>query len=298
MIRISYFLFPLLTVLLAVNTLNATVHPKRSEIDVAGVLLGPCGSATAAGPTGLDDDFTNRSIGSAVVSGPGAVTVTSESVVFKNTLENTGTGDDAFIVTVRSMPPGFRVEISTDHGDRYVPVEPHTSSVTVAVSYRGAVTILVRVTAPGGLPVLSAFDTVIRATSTISPSITNETIDRIYTGFIRLDHSHVIVNRTGVGGPADAVPGAEVEFIVTYSNISSSVGTYCSLLAAYNIVINENGNAPPNNWGTTTQHVVGAKDSRGGYIVGDRPDSNSLSNIVMRLDAGESGLFTFKRKIR
>jgi len=224
------------------------------------------------------------------------LTAISEAVVFKNTVQNTGAGDDAFIIAAPLAPPGFRVDVSLDHGDSYISIDH--SSITVAVSYRAAVTILVRVTAPGGLPTLNSFDTVIRATSTISPAITNETIDRIYTGFIRLDHALAIANRTGGGGPADAVPGAEVEFIVTYSNISSAGGVDCSLLTALNIVINENGNLLPNNWGTTTNHIVGASDSRGGYIVGDRPNSHSLTDIVMRLEAGQSGTFRFKRVIR
>jgi len=63
-------------------------------------------------------------------------------------------------------------------------------------------------------------------------------------------------------------------------------------------VINENGNLLPNDWGTTTNHIVGASDSRGGYIVGDRPNSHSLGDIGMRLEAGQSGTFRFKRVIR
>lgn len=296
MIRLSCFLFLLLTFVSAPTRLNA--GPKTYEIEFGGVLLGPSGSASAVGPTGLNDDFTNRSIGADVVTSVGSVTAASASVIFKNTVKNTGNGDDAFIITAPLIPQGFRVEGSVDHGDSYRPIDGSTNSMTVAVAYRAAVVILFRITAPAGLPGLKAFDTTLRATSTISPSLTNETINRIYTGFIRLDNTHLIVNRTGVGGPADAVPGAEVEFVVTYSNISSTNGVGCSLLTAYNIVINANGKIAPNNWGETTDHVVGARDDRGGYIVGDRPNSHSLTNIVMRLEAGQSGVFRFKRLVR
>jgi hypothetical protein len=295
MIRITSLVLALL-MLLSANTLKAETINRNA--DVAGVLIGPCGSPAAVGLTGNNDDFTNRSIGTSAVAGPDTVTTNSEAVVFKNTVLNTGAGDDAYIISVPVLPNGFQVEISTDQGERFVPLVPGSASVTVAVAYRAAVIIFVRVTAPAGLPSLKSFDTVVSATSTISPAVTNETIDRIYTGFIRLDHALVIANRTGVGGPAEAVPGAEVEFIVTYTNISTAEGGDCSLLTAYNIVINENGKIAPNNWGLTTKHIVGASDSRGGYIVGDRPDSQSLSDVVMRLDAGQSGVFRFKRIIR
>lgn len=297
MIRKFYVLFLALTLVMAATAWNAGVTGKDREVD-AGVLLGPGGSSAAAGPTGINDDFTNRSIGADIVTGPNTVTANSASVVFRNTLQNTGTADDAFIIAAPSLPPGFRAEVSTDNGDTYAVIDQWSNSITVAVGYRAAVILFVRITAPGGLPVLQAFETVIRATSTVSPAVTNETINRIYTGFIRLENAQAIVNRTGVGGPSDAVPGAQVEFIITYSNISSMNGVDCALLIAYNLVISADRRKPPNNWGVTTDHIVGASDNRGGLIVGDRPNSQSLSNVVMRLEAGESGVFRFRRMIR
>ena len=297
MIRKVYVLFLALILVLAATASNARVTGKDREIS-AGVLLGPCGSSAAAGPTGINDDFTNRSIGADIVTGPHTVTANSASVVFRNTLQNTGTADDAFIIAAPSLPPGFRAEVSTDNGDTYAVIDQWSNSITVAVGYRAAVILFVRITAPGGLPVLQAFETVIRATSTVSPAVTNETINRIYTGFIRLENAQAIVNHTGVGGPSDAVPGAQVEFIITYSNISSMNGVDCALLIAYNLVISADGRKTPNNWGVTTDHIVGASDNRGGLIVGDRPNSQSLANVVMRLEAGESGVFRFRRMIR
>ena len=297
MIRKFFVLFLALTLVMAATAWNAGVTGKDRAID-AGVLLGPCGSSAAAGPTGINDDFTNRSIGADIVTDPNTVTANSASVVFRNTLQNTGTADDAFIIAASSLPPGFRAEVSTDNGDTYAVIDQWSNSITVAVGYRAAVILFVRITAPGGLPVLQAFETVIRATSTVSPAVTNETINRIYTGFIRLENGRAIVNQTGVGGPSDAVPGAQVEFIITYSNISSMNGIDCALLIAYNLVISADGRKLPNNWGVTTDHIVGASDDRGGLIVGDRPNSQSLANVVMRLEAGDSGVFRFRRTIR
>ena len=297
MTRKFYCLFLALTLVMAATAGNAGATGKDREID-AGVLLGPCGSSNAAGPTGINDDFTNRSIGADIDTGPNTVTVNSESVVFRNTLQNTGTSDDAFIIAAPSLLPEFRAEVSSDNGDTYAVIDQWSNSITVAVGYRAAVILFVRITAPGGLPGLQAFETIIRATSTVSPAVTNETINRIYTGFIRLEYGQAIVNRTGVGGPADTVPGAQVEFSITYSNISSTNGVDCALLTAYNLVISADGRKPPNNWGVTTDHIVGATDDRGGYIIGDRPNSQSLTNLIARLKPGESGVFRFGRMIR
>jgi hypothetical protein len=297
MIRKFYVPFLVPALLMAATAWNVEVAGKDRDID-AGVLLGPCGSSAAAGPTGINDDFTNRSIGADIVTDANSVTANSASVVFRNTLQNTGAADDAFIIVAPSLPPGFRAEVSTDNGDTYTVIDQWSNSITVAVGYRAAVILLVRITAPAGLPVLQAFETVIRATSTVSPAVTNETINRVYTGFVRLENARAIVNQTGVEGPADAVPGAQLEFTITYSNISSMNGVDCALLTAYNLVISADGRKSPNNWGVTTDHIVGASDDRGGLIVGDRPNSQSLANVVMRLEAGQSGVFRFRRMIR
>jgi hypothetical protein len=146
--------------------------------------------------------------------------------------------------------------------------------------------------------VLTSYDTIIRATSAIDPAVTNETINRLYTGFLRLDMKVKITGEAGQTDLAILAPGAEIEFAITYTNISSTAGEGSSLLTAHNIVINQDGNAAPNNWGTTTDHVVGASDNRGGYIIGDREGSTSLTDTVKTLDAGQSGVFKFKRRVK
>src|SRR6185312_9834948 len=125
----------------------------------------------------------------------------------------------------------------------------------------------------------------------------NETIDRVYAGYIRLD---LKVRVIGAGDPefAKATPGAEIEFTITYTNLSSAQGSGNALLTAYNIVIKQDGNIPPNNWGATTEHIVGASDNQGGNIVGDREGSTCITDIVMALDAGQSGVFKFRRRIK
>lgn len=265
------------------------------------VLIGPCGVPGAMGPTGVNDDFTNRSINTGIANvAPGGFTTASGSIVFRNTIQNTGAGDDVFLISSPSSPQGFAIEISTDNGDHYLALNGPSANVAMSVAYRAATIVLVRITVPAGLNLLTGFDTVIRATSTATATAVNETIDRVYTGFIRLDKSATVLN-TGSGlntesGPAK--PGAEIEFIITYSNVSSVSGVGNDLLTAHNLVISENGNSAPNNWGDTTEHVVGASDNRGGTIIGDQDGSKSLTDIISILEAGQTGVFKFRRRVR
>lgn len=262
----------------------------------AGVLLGPLGSPAAEGPTGRDDDFTNLSIDGGIAASSKGLSTSPAVKVFKNTVENVGPADDAFILTVPSIPADFRVEISTDFGDHYTPIDSSSYSITLPVAYRASSAFLVRVTAPAGLKILTGYDTVIRATSTIDPAVTNSTIDRLYAGFIRVEATTKLTS----GAPTieAAVPGSEIEITVTFTNISSADGTGNSLLTAYEVVISENGFAAPNNWGATTNHIVGASDNHGGRIIGDREGSSWLTDIVTSLAAGQTGVFKFKRRIK
>jgi hypothetical protein len=298
--RKSTSAFSVVTLALLIVCANHRVlgHINGHESNVAGVLLGPCGSPAAQGPNGSDDDYSNASIDGGIAVTPGGLTTGGSTVVFKNTLENAGISDDAFIITMPAIAPGFAVEVSNDFGEHYVKLDSWNSSVTLPVAYRASVTFFVRITVPAGLRALTGFDTVVRASSTIDPAVTNDTIDRVYTGFVRIDSSARIVSATGAAEIVNAMPGSEIEFAITYTNISSATGSGNSLLTARNLVITENGNVAPNNWSVTTEHIVGASDTQGGYIVGDREGSTSLTDIVTNLDAGQSGIFKFRRRVK
>ena len=150
-----------------------------------------------------------------------------------------------------------------------------------------------------GLEVLRAYQVTVRATSTTTTGAFNETINRLYTGFLKLDKLVAVNNTTGVGAATDAVPGADITYTINYSNISVGGGDADNVqLTASSIVITEDGNLAPNNWGTSTIHVVGATDTRGGTITGDVVGSTLLSDSVPTLGANQSGSFVFKRKIK
>ena len=167
-----------------------------------------------------------------------------------------------------------------------------TPVAPLAIAFGASANYTVDVTLPLGQTVLTGYDTVIRATSANTVTSTNDTIDRVYTGFVRLVKTATVTNGTGVGGPTDSVPGAVITYAITYTNVSSSGGTGNVTLTATNVVITENGASLPNNWATFTDHVVGASDTLGGVIVGDAVGSNLLTDTIASLSAGTSGVFT------
>jgi hypothetical protein len=248
------------------------------------------------GPTGLNDDFTNRSVNTGISNvPPGGVTSAAGTVVFRNTIQNIGVADDVFLLNAPIVPAGFAVELSTDQGDSYVALGSQSPDVALRLAYRAAAIVIVRVTAPSGLKILTGYNIIIRATSSVTPTATNETINRLYTGFIRIDKSATIIN--GSGDSTLAAPGTEIEFAIKYSNVTSGDGVGNSLLTAYHLVISENGNTAPNNWGQTTEHVIGASDTQGGVIIGDRDGSTSLTDMITTLEPGHSGVFKFRRRV-
>ncbi|MDQ2936000.1 MAG: hypothetical protein M3R67_00670 [Acidobacteriota bacterium] len=288
----------------AKNSLNvqiSAVSPAviTTLVAVGGVLNGPQGQPGAVGPTDNNDDYTNKSVNVGIAGIPpgGATNAASGAINFINTLQNTGNANDNFTLTVTSFPAGATVVVQgvtvINNGVATGnPVPP------LAISYAGSSNYTVAITLPAGKTVLTGYDTVIRATSGNTNSSTNDTIDRVYTGFVRLDKVATVANATGVGGATDAVPGAVITFAITYTNVSSSGGTNNVTLTATNIVITENGGTAPNNWATYTDHVVGATDSLGGTITGDAVGSTVLTDTIASLAAGQFGVFTFKRQIQ
>jgi hypothetical protein len=115
-----------------------------------------------------------------------------------------------------------------------------------------------------------------------------------------------VFNSTGVGGASDAVPGADIEYTITYSNVSvGGGGAGCVDLVASNVVINEDGSAAPNNWGATTTQVTSPapSDSNGGTITDGNTSgavtaaTTFLRDAVGTLNPGVTRAFVFRRRI-
>jgi hypothetical protein len=210
-------------------------------------------------------------------------------------VQNTGNANDTYTLDAPTVPAGFTVEISTNGGGSYTDVTSG-GSLTLAVGFGASANINVRVTVPSGKPVLTAFSTHIRATSGVTASANNRTIDRAYTGFVQLTKSLSVANATGVGGLTDPVPGAVITYSISYANISSADGdANCVKLTASNLVITEDGSAGSNNWGTYTTHTGTPTDSGSGTPAVVNP--TTYTDTVTTLAPGVSAIFTFKRSI-
>jgi hypothetical protein len=272
-----------------------------SVTQTGNVQIGTSGHHDASNTT-TNDDYTNKSVNTGIATVIfGGNTTADGTLVYTNTLKNTGNVDDTFKLTAPTVPSGFTVEISTDGGTDYTNVSNGTSFVTVTLAYNASANVLVRITEPTGSAVLSSFDTVIHAVSAITSTNSNDTIDRLYTGFVRLTKSASVLNGNLTKGTAsDAVPGAVITYTVAYVNLASTGGTNCPTLNAHNLVITEDGAGGSNNWGTYTTHVVSsAADSRSGTITGNASAASTvLTDTVLSLPAGQSGTFSFQRLIK
>ncbi len=295
----------------AKNTLNVQItaqSPQRTTLLqlVGSVLNGPQGAPGAVGPApnnSNNEDYTNKSVSTGIAGIPPTGSTNAPGVVtFTNTLQNAGNANDTYTLTVPTFPAGSTIKVTVNSVQTTVVnagVATGNAIPAVSIAYGGTLDYQVEVTLPAGKTVLTGYDTVIRATSGNTNTATNDTIDRVYTGFVQLVKTATVTNSTGVGGPNDAVPGAVITFKITYKNISSSGGTGNVTLTATNIVITEDGTTNlPNNWASYTTHVVGATDSLGGTITGDVANSNVLTDTINSLAPGVSGDFVFKRQIK
>ena len=276
---------------------------------VGAVLFGPAGAPAAVGPTDNNDDYTNKTVAPAAIAGLSHLgTLGSATVVdFTNTVQNTGNADDTFTFTAPTVPAGFTVQISTNGGTSFTTLSGG-GSATLAVAFGATANVIVRVTAPAGTAVLQTggFSTVVRATSGLTPASSNDTRDNYYTGFLKLVKSVAVFNSTGVGGASDPVPGADIEYTITYSNVSvGGGGAGCVDLVASNVVINEDGSAAPNNWGTTTTQLTtpAPSDSGAGTITDGNTNGAVTAATTFLRDAagtvnpGVSRTFVFRRRI-
>lgn len=270
---------------------------QRTTLTAVGaVLIGPTGAPAAVGPGSNNDDYSNKSVNTGIAGvAPTGGTTASGQLIYINTIQNTGNANDNFTIDAPTVPAGFIVEVSTDGGTNYTTVSGGLS-VPLAIAFGSTANINVRITEPAGNIVLSGYDSIIRVTSANTPSANNRTIDRLYTGFVRLNKSSSVGNSTGVGGATDPVPGAVITYNVTYTNVSSSNGdANCVKLTASNLVITEDGLSAPNNWGTYTSNSGTPSDSGSGTVA--TVSATKYTDTIASLAPGASAVFTFKRSI-
>ena len=272
------------------------VVQRTTLTKVGACLIGPSGAPAAVGPNDNNDDYSNKAVNTGIAGvAPGGITTAAGQIVYTNAIQNTGNTSDTFTIDAPTVPAGFTVEVSTNGGTSYTTVSGG-GSTTLAIAFASSANILVRITEPLGKTVLTGYDTIIRAASGATPAANNKTIDRLYTGFVRLDKAFSVANGTGVGAVTDPVPGAVITYTITYTNVSTSNGdANCLKLTASNVVITEDGLAAPNNWGTYTTNSGSPSDSGAGTVV--TVSATNYTDTIASLAAGASAVFTFKRSI-
>jgi hypothetical protein len=159
----------------------------------------------------------------------------------------------------------------------------------------------------------------------------NRTVDRVYTGFLKLVKDARIIDTNGTtvvqdypttagttNIPSSMIqPGRFIEYRISYQNISiAPVGAGNVTLNAGNVVITENGTTVPNNWATDqdtngvidTSNVVGSATATSGTITfspsGDQAGTTQATDVTqyvntpgVSIQPGASGTFSFRRRI-
>jgi hypothetical protein len=98
----------------------------------------------------------------------------------------------------------------------------------------------VRVTAPSGNVVLTAYPTTIHALSGVDSS-SNNTIERLYTGYLSINKGSTVSNTLNVvpaiAAGSTPVPGATIAYVNTYLNVTTVQNTNDAILNAASIVV-------------------------------------------------------------
>jgi hypothetical protein len=149
----------------------------------------------------------------------------------------------------------------------------------------------------------------------------NVTINKLYTGYIKLEKEARILKSDGttpVGtgdfspNPGKAEPGQFIEYKIKYSNIADSItgATGSKTVLPSNIKIEENGATAPNTWAASTEHKTGSASSTTGTATIDMWKANGVITTtadteisryrvnVPSLPAQTDGTFTFIRKVK
>jgi hypothetical protein len=241
---------------------------------------GPESAPGAIGPTTDNDDFTNRSAPIQPNTTPGTL-VDPGAVSFTNTVKNNGTSPGTLVLqptppaTPTDLPNGSTVTLT--YGSDSVVYTYNNGTFTLTTSTRpgnAPITVPnfqpndeidygVEINLPPGtplstdvnrgfpVPILATLDTT-PGDTTNPPEASNVTIDRVYTGYLKMVKESRILPGTGPavvgsdgtfsGTPKTPAPGNIIEYRVRYSNITEpQSGTGNVTLDASRVVISEDG---------------------------------------------------------
>jgi len=331
-----------------------------------GVLNGPLNTPAAIGPTSNNDDFTNKSAFVPPNTAPGTA-ISPSPVSFSNTVQNTGVNGPETISllptppsTTTNLPNGTLVTISYQSiSATYIynsgsgtftfqsgtgatantPVQISNLAVNTTANYGVSVALPPSTPLSTDTNIQRGFPVPITASTPngTSGTLSNITIDQVYTGFLQLLKLSQILPGTGpaVQGTDGTLsttakkpaPGNIIVYEIQYTNISTpAVGSGDVILNASNVVITENGTTGGNNWALDndgngvidTSNIIGtAKDSGAATItfysgnpVSTTPLNTEQSGTTVNTDVtqyidtvtgqiapGVQRTFTFQRKV-
>jgi hypothetical protein len=333
------------------NNAGTTSGGESNVLDITnapfpGVLNGPAGSPTAVGPTNTNDDFTNKS---AAIDPDQAKTLTFDTngnpvagtgqvnppaVDFGNTIQNTGSTSATFTLlpngNLESLPNGTKVTITNAGGQSATYTltgttwtTTATSPVTLTVASGTTGNYSVQVDLPTsdqlkgyGVLIVAFVDDNIPGYQGNEPG--NTTIDRVYTGYLKLKKEARILSGANGSLKQDwttdntllkiALPTDKIEYRISYQNISSDApaGSNSVELNARNVTINEDGAAAPNTWAATTTHLPGVVYKESNATVTYTPVNSDADltvskytyNVTSDLTPGQTGKFQFTRTVK
>jgi hypothetical protein len=312
------------------SSTTGNVNVYTISLAVANSLLnGPNGAPDATGPSGLtNDDFTNKSSFVPPNTAPGS-TLDPQSVGFTNTIKNNGTSpNDITIVptkpaTATDLPNDTKVTVTYNsqsavytYNNGVFTIAANNTPVKISgVTAGGIVNYGVEVDLPPGtklstdinkgFPVpIAAFIDSNNNSVVDTAEVNNITIDRVYTGFLKMVKVSRVLQGTGpaVGAGQDNFdstpaytnpvtsividpnssvvdvvrkpgPGNILEYQIRYKNISDpQAGTGNVILNANKVVIVEDGTTGGNNWALDNDNNAKIDTSN---IVGTAKDSGA-----------------------
>jgi hypothetical protein len=306
-----------------------------------GVLNGTFGKPEAVGPGGNNTDFTNKSTAilttDAVRDANGLVTVNPAPFNFSNTFQSATNDNISLLPQVGDLPVGSKVTLTDNAGNtKTYEVTLANGLVNVGTAIAASPLVVtgviagtkvdytVQVDLPSGSAQLVGYSTPIVAfiDSDIDGIVdatekSNITIDKLYTGYLKVEKEAQILNEDGsvkqaytANPTVKAAPGEKIQYRINYTNISDdAAGSSGSVgLDAQNIKVTEDGVLAPNNWAATTSHQASsAVDNKGGVIVltnGATPSNNNspdvtkyVNTVAGPLTGQQTGSFTFIRTV-
>ncbi|GJD16583.1 hypothetical protein RIVM261_015390 [Rivularia sp. IAM M-261] len=333
------------------------------------------GPVSAIDSTGTNSDFTNKSslVPPNIAPDSGNTIPNPSPVAFTNTVQNNGTSPNSISLiptpptNTADLPTGATVTISygseskvyTWNGSQFQfnggAIDQASEYITIPNLAPGAAANYgVEVKLPANTPLSTDLDTstpdpndliggfsvpitafIDDATPGLQTEPSNTTIDRVYTGYLRMVKESRILAGTGPApqgtdaqfstAPKKPAPGNIIEYRITYTNISDAqAGTGNKVLRANELVITEDGTAGGNNWAIDndvngqidTSNVVGtAKDSGTSTIRfhSGNPASNVtvdqtgttvdtdvtkyINSVTGSVEPGQSRNFIFQRRM-